>query len=162
MSDNLVIGGATFNNVTGIKATDTNDNIITFKKDGYRISTYTLASQLDIKAAITAAHIPLLAQDEVLILNIKGTNTQTSGSVTGKFNIVVVQDGVAISNASGQKRASAKSAPDSATPNSSWTNGYVAYVQDGYYYNSGNSMYFVAAGNTLEFIQIPYDVGWSV
>ena len=30
MSDNLVIGGATFSNVTGIKATDTNDNVIIF------------------------------------------------------------------------------------------------------------------------------------
>ena len=30
MSDNLVIGGATFTGVTGIKATDTNDNVVTF------------------------------------------------------------------------------------------------------------------------------------
>lgn len=30
MSDNLVIGGATFSGVTGIKATDTSDNVVTF------------------------------------------------------------------------------------------------------------------------------------
>ena len=35
MSDNLVIGGATFSGVTGIKATDTNDNVVTFKSGGW-------------------------------------------------------------------------------------------------------------------------------
>ena len=34
MSDNLVIGGATFSGVTGIKATDTNDNVVTFESGG--------------------------------------------------------------------------------------------------------------------------------
>lgn len=35
MSDNLVIGGATFSNVAGIKVTDTADNVVTFMNGGY-------------------------------------------------------------------------------------------------------------------------------
>jgi hypothetical protein len=35
MSDNLVIGGATFSGVTGIKATDTSDNVVTFMNGGW-------------------------------------------------------------------------------------------------------------------------------
>lgn len=38
MSDNLVIGGATFSGVTGIKATDTSDNVVTFMSGGYTAS----------------------------------------------------------------------------------------------------------------------------
>jgi len=38
MSDNLVIGGATFTGVTGIKATDTSDNVVTFMSGGYTAS----------------------------------------------------------------------------------------------------------------------------
>ena len=40
MSDNLVIGGATFTGVTGIKATDTSDNVVTFEKGGDTLTQY--------------------------------------------------------------------------------------------------------------------------
>lgn len=48
MSDNLVIGGATFTGVTGIKATDTNDNVVTFESGGgpYEIARLLQSNQL--------------------------------------------------------------------------------------------------------------------
>lgn len=51
MSDNLVIGGATFTGVTGIKATDTNDNVVTFESGGITVDD--IAQNLQPSGAIT-------------------------------------------------------------------------------------------------------------
>ena len=126
----------------------------------YTLTTYTVASNTSINAVINSAAIPLVSQNEVLIWNIKGTHQQGSGTVAGKMGISVVQNGVEVNNSGMYKRSASVTAPDSmvaSTTNSNWT----ISVSNGKYSTSGTT-FNVGGGNTVDFIQIPYNIGWYV
>ena len=127
------------------------------------ITEYTIPRNETINVAINAANIPLVWQNEVLIWNIKGTHQQGSGSVSGKMGIAVVQGGVLIGNACGYKQATAVAAPDDMVPRNAWVNGAapVQSIVDGHYYAGTGNNFNVGGGNTIEFIQIPYNMGWA-
>ena len=130
---------------------------------GINTYTYTYASNGTINAGLNALAVPQLSENEILIINIRGTNLQGSGSVGFKFAINVVQGGLPITNASGHKDMSSKTAPDSSHPANNWGNGYwYNELVDGKYHTSLSTIGYVGGGNTIECLQFSYNVGWSV
>ena len=145
--------------VSAIEAIETGGGGDTYKK-----TTYTVASTASINTALRNANIHLVTQDEILIWNIKGTHIQSSGSVGGKWGIIFVQNGEVVSSygtgtSSYYQRMSSVEAPDSSAPGaaSSWT----PTVTNGFYHATGTTFH-VGGGNTIDFIQIPYKIGWNV
>ena len=128
----------------------------------YTFSSYTLAANASINTAINNAEISLVSQNEVLIYNVKGTQQQGSGSVGGKMGITVVQNGAAVSNSGMYKRSASITAPDLMTPNTGNPTNVTISVVDGKYHAGTGTIFMVGKTNTVEFIQIPYNVGWYV
>ena len=131
----------------------------------YTFTSYTAASNTNFRSMFNAAQLPLAYEDEFLIWNIKGTATQSSGSAMGKCGIVCVQNGVVVGNFSTYKGCANVTAPDSATPATrAWSSMYSDYaITDGKYVsNAGSVVFFIGGGNTIEFVQIPYNIGWNV
>ena len=128
-------------------------------------TTYTIASETVFNTAFNNANIPLVSQDEILIWNVKGTHQQSAGSMGAKWGIMVAQGGSRIptsnnSTASFYQRLNTVAAPDSATPGnaSTWT----PDIENGYYKAPTGTSFYVGTGNTIEFIQIPYNIDWNV
>ena len=129
---------------------------------GVKYTQYTTTGY-SVNAEFNKAAISPTAPNEILIWNIRGTVNQGSGTVGGKMGIVVLQDGSIIPSSSGYKRMANVTAPDDSSPSSTWTNGGVFYsIQEGKYYAGTGSTFYVGVGNTIDFIQIPYNIGWNV
>lgn len=128
----------------------------------YTFSSYTLAANSSINTAINNANIPLVSQNEVLLWNIKGTQQQGSGTVGAKMGITVVQNGAAVSNSGMYKKSASITAPDSMTPNTGNPGNFTISIVDGKYKAGTSAAFYVGKTNTVEFIQIPYNVGWYV
>lgn len=128
----------------------------------FTFSSYTLASSTSINTAINNAAISLVSQNEVLLWNVKGTRQQGSGSIGGKMGITVVQNGVAVSNSGMFKKSASVTAPDSMTPNTGNPGNATISIEDGKYKAGTGAFFNVGKTNTVEFIQIPYNVGWYV
>lgn len=131
--------------------------------DTFRITQYVVPRNETINVAINDANIPLAWQNEVLIWNIKGTHQQGIGTAAGKMGIVVVQGGVIIGNACGNKRATAVTAPDNMLPANTWVNGATPFqaIVDGHYHATSSNTFNIGGGNIIDFIQIPYNMGWA-
>ena len=130
---------------------------------GINVYSFTYASNDSVNAGLNALAVPQLSENEILIINIKGSHLQGSGNVGVKFQIDVVQGGDIIINASGHKNMSTKTEPDNATPSNTWGNGrWYTEVVDGKYHCTASTIGYVGAGNTIECLQISYNVGWNV
>lgn len=129
---------------------------------GAKYTQYTTTAG-SVNADFNNAAISPTAPNEILIWNIRGTVRQGSGSVGGKMGIVVLQDGSVVSMAGGHKRMANVTAPDDSSPSSTWTNDSVFYsIREGKYYAGTGTTFFVGVGNTIDFIQIPYKMGWAL
>lgn len=128
---------------------------------GVKYTQYTTTSG-SVNVNINKAAISPIANDEILIWNIRGTRKQSAGSVGGKMGVAVLQNGIVIANSSGYKRMKSVEAPDDAVPASTWNGDDFIYIQDGKYYTGTGPTFNVGAGNTIDFIQIPYNIGWNV
>ena len=128
---------------------------------GAKISSHVTTTS-NLYDELTAAKVQPVSENEILIWNIKGTNEQPGGSESAKMGVVVLQNGYVISNACGTKKAASKAAPVAMTPGTAWTNGTWLSIVNGYYAVSWSGTYYCGVGNTIEFIQIPYDTGWNV
>lgn len=126
-----------------------------------KITSYTCTST-SFNENVNAAHIPLLAQNEILIWNIRGDVRQGAGSVGGKMGIIVTQNGRVVSASGGYKRMANVVAPDAAAPAAGWVDGSMIWIVDGYYNTGTGTTFAVGVGNVIDFIQIPYNIGWNV
>lgn len=126
-----------------------------------KITSYTCTDG-SFNVNVTAAHIPLLAQNEILIWNIRGDVRQSIGSVGGKMGIIVTQNGRVVSASSGYKRMANVVAPNAAAPANGWADGSMIWITDGYYDAGTGATFGVGIGNVIDFIQIPYNIGWNV
>ena len=126
-----------------------------------KITSYTCTSNI-FNENVNRAHIPLLANDEILIWNIRGNVKQSLGSIGGKMGIIVTQNGQVVSGSSGFKRMANVAAPDTATPAAGWSDGSMMWIIDGYYNAGTGTTFGVGVGNVIDFIQIPYNIGWNV
>jgi hypothetical protein len=126
----------------------------------YTKTSYTAASNTNFAAVVAAVNIPVAHQNEILIWNVRGANKQSSGSITGKWGFTITQNGGGVNNGRWYQRATSVVAPDNASPASSLTAGG-AWVQDGHYYAGASAIFIIAGGNTVDFIQIPYNIGWA-
>lgn len=124
----------------------------------------TMPTSASLGQTFTDANLELIADNEILLWNIKGDSRQSGGTVGLKFGIVVVQNRLRVENASARKDMASIVAPNLALPSSSWISAYGGgvSVSNGKYTTSGSPIAFIGAGNTIDFIQIPYDVGWNV
>lgn len=127
---------------------------------GAKITSYTCTSNI-INENVNRAHIPLLANDEILIWNIRGNVKQSLGSIGGKMGIIVTQNGQVVSGSGGYKRMANVAAPDTATPATGWSDGSMMWIIDGYYNAGTGTTFGVGVGNVIDFIQIPYNIGWN-
>lgn len=128
--------------------------------ENIRITSYTCTDR-SFNENVNAAHIPLLAQNEILIWNIRGNVRQSMGTTCGKMGILTVQAGQSVEYARAYKRMAEITAPDSAVPAPGWPDNPVS-VENGYYTAGDTTTFFVGVGNVIDFIQIPYNVGWNV
>lgn len=126
-----------------------------------KITSYTCTST-SFNENVNRAHIPLSANDEILIWNIRGDVRQSIGSVGGKMGIIVTQNGRVVSGSGGYKRMANVAGPDTATPAAGWADGSMIWIVDGYYYAGTGTTFAVGVGNVIDFIQIPYNIGWNV
>ena len=112
MSDNLVIGGATFSGVTGIKATDTSDNVVTFESGGdpYEIARKFVAMNLveyidDKTTAIkNKAFMDTSTLTKVIIHNATGTFQQAFSGTSVRY--VAFPKMTSVTNYAGANNAS--------------------------------------------------------
>lgn len=125
-----------------------------------KITSYTCTSA-SFNENVNRAHIPLLANDEILIWNIRGNVMQSVGSVGGKMGIIVTQNGQVVSGSSGYKRMENIAAPDTAAPAAGWSDGSMMWIINGYYDAGTGTTFCVGVGNVIDFIQIPYNIGWN-
>ena len=141
-------------------------NIIMCDPKGGALKTDTLISDTShytINTIFRNGNIPLLYQDCIIIWNIKGDALQTSGTVTVKMGMTVVQNGIIVANGSVAKQASSKTEPDSAVPGTSgWSNGTFIQIENGKISATNATSAYVGIGNTVDVIQIPYNIGWNV
>lgn len=129
---------------------------------GAKYTEYTTTSE-KVNVEFNNASITPTASDEILIWNIRGTVKQGSGTVGGKMGVVVLQNGSVVNMAGGYKRMASITAPDDSTPTSSWTNDSIfTTIQDGKYHAGTGNVFYLGVGNTIDFIQIPYNIGWAV
>lgn len=126
-----------------------------------KITSYTCTNN-SFNVNVTAAHIPLFAQNEILIWNIRGDVRQSFGSIGGKMGIIVTQNGQVVSGSGGYKRMANVVAPDAAAPGAGWADGSMMWITDGYYNAGTGTTFGVGVGNVIDFIQIPYNIGWNV
>ena len=126
-----------------------------------KITSYTCTCN-DFNENVNRAHIPLSANDEILIWNIRGDVMQSVGSVGGKMGIIVTQNGQVVSGSSGYKRMEDIAAPDTAAPAAGWSDGSMMWIIDGYYNAGTGTTFGVGVGNVIDFIRIPYNIGWNV
>ena len=127
--------------------------------DGMKITSITTTSG-SLKDNIVDANIPLLTDNEIIIWNIKGTVRQSTGSVAVKCGFAIVQNGSIVSDCRTGKDMNSVSAPDSSTPSSTWNDRNIVSVTSGFITSTTNL--YVGVGNTIDIIQIPYDIGWDV
>lgn len=125
-----------------------------------KITSYTCTDS-SFNKNVNRAHIPLSANDEILIWNIRGDVMQSVGSVGGKMGIIVTQNGQVVSGSSGYKRMEDIAAPDTAAPAAGWSDGSMMCIIDGYYNAGTGTTFGVGVGNVIDFIQIPYNIGWN-
>lgn len=127
-------------------------------------TSYTLVSQTTWNSMMTSVSLSPRTLNEVVIWNVRGTNVQTSGTVTGKMGITVTQNGKVVSNANGRKQANSVSAPDSLQAPSGWQTASALTVDTstGKYKGPSSNPFTIAKGNTVDFLQIPYNIGWYV
>jgi hypothetical protein len=129
---------------------------------GVKYTQYTTTNG-SVNVEFNNAAISPTAPNEILIWNIRGTVKQGAGSVGGKMGIVVLQDGSVVNMAGGYRRIANITAPDDSTPASSWANDSIfTTIQDGKYHAGTGNFFYVGIGNTIDFIQIPYNIGWNV
>lgn len=129
---------------------------------GAKYTQYTTTNG-SVNVEFNNAAISPTAPNEILIWNIRGTVKQGYGTVGGKMGIVVLQDGSVVPDSGGYKRMANVTAPDDSSPSSVWANGGVFYsIQEGKYYAGTGSTFYVGVGNTIDFIQIPYKMGWAL
>jgi hypothetical protein len=129
---------------------------------GAKYTQYTTTAG-SVNAEFNNAAISPTAPNEILIWNIRGTVNQGIGTVGGKMGIVVLQDGSVVNMAGGYRRMASITAPDDSTPASSWANDSIfTTIQDGKYHAGTGNVFYVGIGNTIDFIQIPYNIGWAV
>lgn len=124
----------------------------------------TMPTNTTLGQTFADANLELIADNEILLWNIKGDSRQGGGTVGVKFGIVVVQNRILVTNASARKDMASIAAPNLALPSSSWITSYSGgvYVSGGKYTTGGSPLAIIGVGNTIDFIQIPYDVGWNV
>ena len=124
----------------------------------------TMPTSTTLGQTFADANLELIADNEILLWNIKGDSKQAGGSVGVKFGIIVVQNRRRVENASARKDMASVVAPNLALPSSSWITSYGGgvYVSGGKYTTGGSDLAYIGVGNTIDFIQIPYDVGWNV
>lgn len=127
---------------------------------GMKITSYTTTNG-GFNTDFNNAAISPISDNEILIWNIRGTVRQSSGSVGGKFGFVVVQNGRVVTNSNVYKRMASVVAPDSATPASGWQD-FSPYISNGKYLMGTGTAFYVGVGNVIDFIQIPYNIGWNV
>ena len=135
--------------------------IMADKPTGVKVTSYEIPNGVwSLDAAFANANIRLIAQNEILIWNNRGTIRQSSGSAAIKYGMAVVQSGAAKESKSTLKRMASVAAPDSSTPGvwSNFSDGYS--IENGCYRCTNNAA--VAPGNVIDFIQIPYNIGWGV
>lgn len=129
---------------------------------GAKYTQYTTTNG-SVNVEFNNAAISPTAPNEILIWNIRGTVNQGPGTVGGKMGIVVLQDGSVVHMAGGYKRMANVTAPDDSSPSSTWQNGGVfSSIQEGKYYAGTGNAFYVGVGNTIDFIQIPYKMGWAL
>lgn len=136
-----------------------NNIIMADVPSGMKITSITTTSA-EIKDNIVDANIPLLADNEIIIWNIKGTVQQRGGTVAVKCGFAIVQNGSIVPNCQAVKEMKSISAPDSSIPSSNWSNRNVVSVENGFI--TSTAFLYVGVGNTIDIIQIPYDIGWNV
>lgn len=124
----------------------------------------TMPTNTTLGQTFADANLELIADNEILLWNIKGDSMQGGGTIGVKFGIVVVQNRLRVENTSAQKQMASIAAPNLALPSSSWNTAYGGgvIVSGGKYTTGGSSIASIGVGNTIDFIQIPYDVGWNV
>ncbi len=127
---------------------------------GMKITSYTTTSG-DFNTDFNNAVISPIAENEILIWNIRGTVQQFGGTAGAKFGVVVLQNGRVVTNSSAYKRMESVVAPDSATPANSWSDFYTT-ISNGKYSMGSGTVFYVGVGNVIDFVQIPYNIGWNV
>lgn len=125
-----------------------------------KITSYTTTNG-NFNTDFNNAAISPISDNEILIWNIRGTNQQPIGSVGGKFGFVVLQNGTVVTKNSVYKRMASVVAPDSATPASGWSDFAVSISNNQYSIGTG-TLFYVGVDNVIDFIQIPYNIGWNV
>lgn len=123
----------------------------------------TMPTNTTLGQTFADANLELIADNEILLWNIKG-DSRPNATVGLKFGIVVVQNRIRVENASARKDMASIVAPNLALPSSSWITAYGGgvTVSGGKYTTGGSPIAVIGVGNTIDFIQIPYDVGWNV
>lgn len=111
MSDNLVIGGATFNNVAGIKATNTDDDVLTFMNSVIETYSITLTAELNSYNILQAMGAKLKYKYSAVMMFIVSTSAAVDGGAYTNNNYYLVHNGTTI-NRCGLLQKSGKLAPN--------------------------------------------------
>ena len=126
---------------------------------------FTLTEEMTVTDAVNAAAFPVKYVKTMIIMKITGTNVQVNGTNTPRTIIIHVQ-GTDVYDGSYQcsYRSGGPYAPNNcAFSQNSWfayaSNTYVSISNANILSISIGGNLYIAAGNTIEFIEIPYN--WS-